>query len=97
MVWAWAIRAWSPDRRASLHAPAASLSAAAAATAGSPHAARAAARAAAPAAAPPRSSRAPGLARGRAVRVSLNQTMVDETATLPAGAEVAFFPPVTGG
>ncbi len=40
---------------------------------------------------------AQALARGRAVRVSLNQTMVDETAALPAGAEVAFFPPVTGG
>jgi len=40
---------------------------------------------------------AQALARGRAVRVSLNQTMVDETASLPAGAEVAFFPPVTGG
>ena len=37
------------------------------------------------------------LARGRAVRVSLNQTMADESATLSDGAEVAFFPPVTGG
>jgi len=37
------------------------------------------------------------LARGRAVRVSLNQTMSDETAALTEGAEVAFFPPVTGG
>lgn len=40
---------------------------------------------------------AEALARGRAVRVSLNQTMVDETAALSDGAEVAFFPPVTGG
>jgi molybdopterin synthase sulfur carrier subunit len=37
------------------------------------------------------------LARGRAVRVALNQDMSDESAALPAGAEVAFFPPVTGG
>ena len=40
---------------------------------------------------------AEALARGRAVRVSLNQTMADESATLADGAEVAFFPPVTGG
>ena len=40
---------------------------------------------------------AEALARGRAVRVSLNQTMTDESATLSDGAEVAFFPPVTGG
>lgn len=40
---------------------------------------------------------AEALARGRAVRVSLNQTMVDESAALQDGAEVAFFPPVTGG
>jgi molybdopterin synthase sulfur carrier subunit len=40
---------------------------------------------------------AEALARGRAVRVSLNQTMADESATLSDGAEVAFFPPVTGG
>jgi sulfur-carrier protein len=37
------------------------------------------------------------LARGRAVRVALNQTMSDESAPLPDGAEVGFFPPVTGG
>ncbi len=37
------------------------------------------------------------LARGRAVRVALDQDMSDESAALPAGAEVAFFPPVTGG
>lgn len=40
---------------------------------------------------------AEALARGRAVRVSLNQTMADESAVLADGAEVAFFPPVTGG
>jgi molybdopterin synthase sulfur carrier subunit len=40
---------------------------------------------------------AEALARGRAVRVSLNQTMSDESARLQDGAEVAFFPPVTGG
>lgn len=37
------------------------------------------------------------LARGRAVRVAVNQVMSDESASLPAVAEVAFFPPVTGG
>ena len=37
------------------------------------------------------------LARGRAVRCAMNQTMCDEAATLIEGAEVAFFPPVTGG
>ena len=40
---------------------------------------------------------AEALGRGRAVRVSLNQTMADEAAALVEGAEVAFFPPVTGG
>jgi molybdopterin synthase sulfur carrier subunit len=40
---------------------------------------------------------ADALARGRAVRVSLNQAMADESAVLVEGAEVAFFPPVTGG
>lgn len=40
---------------------------------------------------------AEALARGRAVRVALNQTMSDEGATLIDGAEVGFFPPVTGG
>lgn len=41
---------------------------------------------------------ADALARGKAVRLALNQDMVaDESAPLPAGAEVAFFPPVTGG
>jgi molybdopterin synthase sulfur carrier subunit len=37
------------------------------------------------------------LARGRAVRCALNQVMADESAEVPPGAEVAFFPPVTGG
>ena len=37
------------------------------------------------------------LARGRAVRCALNQTLCDESAALSEGAEVAFFPPVTGG
>lgn len=40
---------------------------------------------------------AQALARGRAVRVALNQVMSDETAALAEGCEVAFFPPVTGG
>jgi len=40
---------------------------------------------------------AESLARGRAVRVALDQVMADESAALPDGAEVAFFPPVTGG
>jgi molybdopterin synthase sulfur carrier subunit len=37
------------------------------------------------------------LARGRAVRMALDQLMSDESAALREGAEVAFFPPVTGG
>lgn len=37
------------------------------------------------------------LARGRAVRLSLDQRMADESALPGDGAEVAFFPPVTGG
>jgi molybdopterin synthase sulfur carrier subunit len=37
------------------------------------------------------------LARGRALRCALNQVMADESTPVPAGAEVAFFPPVTGG
>lgn len=40
---------------------------------------------------------AEALDRARAVRVSLNQTMADESSPLVDGAEVAFFPPVTGG
>jgi molybdopterin synthase sulfur carrier subunit len=37
------------------------------------------------------------LARGRAVRMALNQVMSDESAAVIEGCEVAFFPPVTGG
>ena len=37
------------------------------------------------------------LARGRAVRCALDQRMCDESTPLIADAEVAFFPPVTGG
>ena len=40
---------------------------------------------------------ADSLARGRAVRMALNQVMSPESAQLSEGAEVAFFPPVTGG
>ena len=40
---------------------------------------------------------AQALARGKAVRLAVDQTMGDETASLRDGAEVAFFPPVTGG
>jgi len=37
------------------------------------------------------------LARGKTVRMALDQAMCDESTALSAGAEVAFFPPVTGG
>ena len=37
------------------------------------------------------------LGRGRAIRCALDQVMSDDGATLRDGAEVAFFPPVTGG
>ena len=40
---------------------------------------------------------AEALARGRALRCALNQTMCDEHEIPDEGAEVAFFPPVTGG
>ena len=41
---------------------------------------------------------AEALARGKAVRMALDQLLVtDEQAALADGAEVAFFPPVTGG
>jgi len=40
---------------------------------------------------------AAALARGKAVRIALDQVMSDESAPLADGAEVAFFPPVTGG
>jgi len=37
------------------------------------------------------------LAAGRAFRVAVNQDIVALDAVLPDGAEVAIFPPVTGG
>ncbi|WP_263299859.1 MULTISPECIES: MoaD/ThiS family protein [Roseateles] len=41
---------------------------------------------------------AEALAPGRAVRCALNQQMVaSDSAVIPADAELAFFPPVTGG
>jgi len=40
---------------------------------------------------------ATALARGKAVRMALDQDMCDESAALREGCEVAFFPPVTGG
>ena len=40
---------------------------------------------------------ASALARGKAVRMALDQFMSDEAAMLRDGSEVAFFPPVTGG
>ena len=40
---------------------------------------------------------ATALARGRALRSALNQSLCDESAALSEGAELAFFPPVTGG
>lgn len=40
---------------------------------------------------------ADSLARGKAVRLALNQVMRDESGVLAEGAEVAFFAPVTGG
>ena len=40
---------------------------------------------------------AQALARGKTLRMALNQTMADEATVLHDGAEDAFFPPVTGG
>ena len=40
---------------------------------------------------------ADALRAGRAVRCAVNQVMAADDAVLPEGAEVAFFPPVTGG
>jgi molybdopterin synthase sulfur carrier subunit len=37
------------------------------------------------------------LAAGRAVRCAVDQVMADEATVLADDAEVAFFPPVTGG
>lgn len=40
---------------------------------------------------------AQALARGKPVRMALDQLMSGESALLHEGCEVAFFPPVTGG
>ena len=40
---------------------------------------------------------AQALAPGRAVRVAIDQVLADDATPLHDGAEVAFFPPVTGG
>jgi sulfur-carrier protein len=40
---------------------------------------------------------AQALARGRALRGAVDQAMSDDGTPVPEGAEVAFFPPVTGG
>jgi molybdopterin synthase sulfur carrier subunit len=40
---------------------------------------------------------AEALAEGKLLRTAVNQDMVQGTAKLKAGDEVAFFPPVTGG
>ena len=40
---------------------------------------------------------AQALARGKPVRMALDQVMSAESAALRDGCEVAFFPPVTGG
>ena len=37
------------------------------------------------------------LARGKALRCALNQVLCDESAVVSNDAEIAFFPPVTGG
>ena len=37
------------------------------------------------------------VAEGKVLRCALNQHMVDASTLLKEGAEVAFFPPVTGG
>jgi molybdopterin synthase sulfur carrier subunit len=37
------------------------------------------------------------LAEGKAVRMALDQLLVESSAALHDGCEVAFFPPVTGG
>ena len=40
---------------------------------------------------------AAALHRGRAVRSALDQVLCDEDAVVGEGAEIGFFPPVTGG
>jgi sulfur-carrier protein len=42
-------------------------------------------------------AQAGALARGKSVRMAIDQVMADESAALQDGCEVAFFPPVTGG
>jgi sulfur-carrier protein len=42
-------------------------------------------------------SHASALNRNRALRCALNQALCEESAPLVESAEVAFFPPVTGG
>ena len=37
------------------------------------------------------------LARGKALRTALNKVLCDDATLLQDGAELAFFPPVTGG
>ena len=40
---------------------------------------------------------AQALGSGRALRCAVNQVLCAESAVVPDGAELAFFPPVTGG
>jgi len=40
---------------------------------------------------------AEALSRGKALRTALEQVLSDESAIVSEGAELAFFPPVTGG
>jgi molybdopterin synthase sulfur carrier subunit len=40
---------------------------------------------------------AEALRRGRTLRCALNQQLCSEDTVVPDGAELAFFPPVTGG
>ncbi|MEO7108109.1 MAG: molybdopterin converting factor subunit 1 [Rhodoferax sp.] len=40
---------------------------------------------------------AESLARDKSVRIAVNQTLAFEAMTFTDGAEIAFFPPVTGG
>ena len=42
-------------------------------------------------------SHASALARGKTLRSALNQVLCMEAAVVTDGAELAFFPPVTGG
>jgi molybdopterin synthase sulfur carrier subunit len=40
---------------------------------------------------------ADALRRDRALRCAVNQVLADEVTVIEEGAEIAFFPPVTGG